>query len=174
MRAGLSASGRRSRPGDILVGKITPKGETQPSPEEKLLRAIFGEKAGAVKDTSLRVPPGVEGTVIGAKIFSRRGVEKDSRAKAIEEEEIARINRDMEDEVQIVQHLAAQKLRKLFLGEVVGTRITEERSGKTLIPKNTKLTKEMLAEVPGPPAAGFAYPEPKEKGGRGKNLGATG
>ena len=145
--SGIIRIGAEVKPGDILVGKITPKGETQPSPEEKLLRAIFGEKAGAVKDTSLRVPPGVEGTVIGAKIFSRRGVEKDSRAKAIEEEEIARINRDMEDEVQIVQHLAAQKVRKSFLGEVVGTRITEERSGKTLIPKNTKLTKEILAGI---------------------------
>jgi len=146
--SGIIRIGAEVKPGDILVGKITPKGETQPSPEEKLLRAIFGEKAGAVKDTSLRVPPGVEGTLIGAKIFSRRGVEKDSRAKAIEEEEIARINRDMEDEVQIVQHLAAQKVRKIFLGEVVGTRVAEERSGKILIPKNTKLNKEILNGIP--------------------------
>jgi DNA-directed RNA polymerase subunit beta len=146
--SGIIRIGAEVKAGDILVGKITPKGETQPSPEEKLLRAIFGEKAGAVKDTSLRVPPGVEGTVIGAKIFSRRGVEKDSRAKAIEEEEIARINRDMEDEVQIVQHLAAQKVRRIFQGENVATRVSEERSGKTLIPKNSKLTKEMLSEIP--------------------------
>jgi DNA-directed RNA polymerase subunit beta len=145
--SGIIRIGAEVKAGDILVGKITPKGETQPSPEEKLLRAIFGEKAGAVKDTSLRVPPGVEGTVIGAKIFSRRGVEKDSRAKAIEEEEIAGINRDMEDEVQIVQHFAAQKVRKIFQGEIVGTRVSEERSGKTLIPKNSKLTKEMLSFI---------------------------
>jgi DNA-directed RNA polymerase subunit beta len=145
--SGIIRIGAEVKAGDILVGKITPKGETQPSPEEKLLRAIFGEKAGAVKDTSLRVPPGVEGTVIGAKIFSRRGVEKDSRAKAIEEEEIARINRDMEDEVQIVQHLAAQRVRKIFQGEIVATRVPEERSGKTLIPKSTKLTKEMLSAI---------------------------
>ena len=118
--SGIIRIGAEVKPGDILVGKITPKGETQPSPEEKLLRAIFGEKAGAVKDTSLRVPPGVEGTVIGTKIFSRRGVEKDARAKAIEEEEIARIHRDQDDEIQIVQHLAAQKVRKLLLGETTG------------------------------------------------------
>jgi DNA-directed RNA polymerase subunit beta len=145
--SGIIRIGAEVKAGDILVGKITPKGETQPSPEEKLLRAIFGEKAGAVKDTSLRVPPGVEGIVIGTKIFSRRGVEKDSRAKAIEEEEIARILRDQEDEVQIVQQIAAQKVRKLYLNEVLTHRIAEERSGKTLIPKNSKLTKEMLAEV---------------------------
>jgi DNA-directed RNA polymerase subunit beta len=145
--SGIIRIGAEVKAGDILVGKITPKGETQPSPEEKLLRAIFGEKAGAVKDTSLRVPPGVEGIVIGAKIFSRRGVEKDSRAKAIEEEEIGRILRDQEDEVQIVQHIAAQKIRKLYLNEVLANRVAEERSGKTLIAKNTKLTKEMLAEV---------------------------
>ncbi len=146
--SGIIRIGAEVKAGDILVGKITPKGETQPSPEEKLLRAIFGEKAGAVKDTSLRVPPGVEGIVIGAKIFSRRGVEKDTRAKAIEEEEIARILRDQEDEVQIVQHLAAQKVRKLYVNEVLGNRVAEERSGKTLISKNTKLTKEMLTEIP--------------------------
>ena len=146
--SGIIRIGAEVKAGDILVGKITPKGETQPSPEEKLLRAIFGEKAGAVKDTSLRVPPGVEGTVIGVKIFSRRGVEKDSRGKAIEEEEIARIHRDQDDEIQIVHHLAAQKVRKIFLNEVVVSRVAEERSGKTLVPKNTKVTREILAAVP--------------------------
>jgi DNA-directed RNA polymerase subunit beta len=145
--SGIIRIGAEVKAGDILVGKITPKGETQPSPEEKLLRAIFGEKAGAVKDTSLRVPPGVEGIVIGAKIFSRKGVEKDSRAKAIEEEDIARILRDQEDEVQIVQHIAGQKVRKLYANEVLANRLAEERSGKTLLSKNTKLTKEMLAEI---------------------------
>jgi DNA-directed RNA polymerase subunit beta len=146
--SGIIRIGAEVKAGDILVGKITPKGETQPSPEEKLLRAIFGEKAGAVKDTSLRVPPGVEGIVIGAKIFSRRGVEKDTRAKSIEEEEISRILRDQEDEVHIVQNLAAQRVRKLYVNEVLTARFPEERSGKTLIAKNTKLTKEILAEIP--------------------------
>ena len=146
--SGIIRIGAEVKAGDILVGKITPKGETQPSPEEKLLRAIFGEKAGAVKDTSLRIPPGVEGTVIGVKIFSRRGVEKDSRARAIEDEEIARIHRDQDDEVQIVQHLMAQKVRKLLLNEVTLNRILEERSGKTQVPKATKLAKEILATIP--------------------------
>jgi len=161
--SGIIRIGAEVKAGDILVGKITPKGETQPSPEEKLLRAIFGEKAGAVKDTSLRVPPGVEGIVIGAKIFSRRGVEKDSRAKAIEEEEIARILRDQEDEVQIVQHLAAQKVRRLLLHEVLAARISEERSGKTLHPKNTKLTKEILADLPDHRLRELNIQNPKKK-----------
>jgi DNA-directed RNA polymerase subunit beta len=161
--SGIIRIGAEVKAGDILVGKITPKGETQPSPEEKLLRAIFGEKAGAVKDTSLRVPPGVEGIVIGTKIFSRRGVEKDGRAKAIEEEEIARILRDQEDEVQIVQQIAAQKVRKLYVNEVLTQRVAEERSGKTLIPKNTKLAKEMLAEIPDPRMRDVNIQNPKKK-----------
>ena len=89
--SGVIRIGAEVKPGDILVGKITPKGENQLSPEEKLLRAIFGEKAGDVRDTSLRVPPGVEGTVIGARIFSRKGTEKDSRTISIENEEIAKL-----------------------------------------------------------------------------------
>jgi DNA-directed RNA polymerase subunit beta len=161
--SGIIRIGAEVKAGDILVGKITPKGETQPSPEEKLLRAIFGEKAGAVKDTSLRVPPGVEGTVIGAKIFSRRGVEKDTRAKSIEEEEIARSHRDQEDEVRIVQHLAAQKVRRLFLNEVLTTRVAEERSGKTLVPKNTKLTKEILADISDSRLRDLNIQNPKKK-----------
>ena len=89
--SGVIRIGAEVKPGDILVGKITPKGENQLSPEEKLLRAIFGEKAGDVRDTSLRVPPGVEGTVIGARIFSRKGTDKDSRTISIENEEIAKL-----------------------------------------------------------------------------------
>ena len=89
--SGIVRIGAKVKAGDILVGKITPKGETQLTPEEKLLRAIFGEKAGDVRDTSLTVPPGIEGTVVDVKVFSRRGVDKDERAKSIEEEEIARL-----------------------------------------------------------------------------------
>ena len=85
------------------MGKITPKGETQLSPEEKLLRAIFGEKAGEVRDTSLRVPPGVEGTVINVRIFSRKGLGKDERSKVIEDEEVTRLRKDQHDEVRILQ-----------------------------------------------------------------------
>ena len=100
--SGIIKIGAEVKPGDILVGKITPKGETQLSPEEKLLRAIFGEKAGEVKDTSLRVPPGVEGIVIDVKVFSRRGVEKDQRSLEIEERERKRLEKDMNDELQII------------------------------------------------------------------------
>jgi DNA-directed RNA polymerase subunit beta len=92
--SGIIRIGAEVKPGDILAGKITPKGETQLTPEEKLLRAIFGEKAGDVRDTSLRVPPGVAGTVIGGKVFSRQGADRDSRSQQIEEQEIARMGLD--------------------------------------------------------------------------------
>src|SRR5205809_711243 len=101
--SGIVRIGAKVKPGDILVGKITPKGETQLTPEEKLLRAIFGEKAGDVRDTSLTVPPGIEGTVVDVKVFSRRGVDKDERAKSIEEEEIARLEKDYQDEIAMVE-----------------------------------------------------------------------
>ena len=101
--SGIVRIGAEVKPDDILVGKITPKGETQLSPEERLLRAIFGEKAGDVRDTSLRVPPGVSGTVIGAQVFSRRGVEKDERARAIEEADVERLRKDQEDEIRIIR-----------------------------------------------------------------------
>ncbi|MGH7588879.1 MAG: DNA-directed RNA polymerase subunit beta, partial [Gemmatimonadota bacterium] len=101
--AGIVRIGAKVKAGDILVGKITPKGETQLTPEEKLLRAIFGEKAGDVRDTSLTVPPGIEGTVVDVKVFSRRGVDKDERAKSIEEEEIARLEKDYQDEIAMVE-----------------------------------------------------------------------
>ena len=96
----LIPSGSRVKQGDILVGKVTPKGETQLTPEEKLLRAIFGEKAGDVKDTSLTVPPGVEGIVVDVKIFSRKGTEKDERVKSIESEDAIRLQRDHQDELR--------------------------------------------------------------------------
>ena len=103
--SGIIMLGAEVVPGDILVGKITPKGETQLSPEEKLLRAIFGEKAGDVKDTSLRVPPGIQGIVIDAKIFSRRGVDKDDRTRNIEDSEIAFLERDMKDELLVIKEV---------------------------------------------------------------------
>ena len=172
--SGIVRIGAEVKPGDILVGKITPKGETQPSPEEKLLRAIFGEKAGAVKDTSLRVPPGVEGTVIGAKIFSRRGVEKDARAKAIEEEEIARIHRDQDDEIQIVQHLAAQKIRKLLLDETAVNRIGGPLAARRWCPRTRNSRKRSWPTVPDHAPAGHQYPERQEEGRDRKDLGAAG
>jgi len=105
------------KPNDIMVGKITPKGETQLSPEEKLLKAIFGEKAGDVRDTSLRVPPGVMGTVIDVKVFSRKGIDKDSRTLAIEEEEISRIEKDYGDEIKIVKSETEKRMRSLIEGK---------------------------------------------------------
>ncbi|MBT6717875.1 MAG: DNA-directed RNA polymerase subunit beta [Nitrospina sp.] len=115
--SGIIRVGANVKPNDILVGKITPKGETQLSPEEKLLKAIFGEKAGDVRDTSLRVPPGVHGTVIDVKVFSRKGIDKDSRTLAIEEEEIALIEKDYNDEIAIVKSETAKRMRGMLAGK---------------------------------------------------------
>jgi DNA-directed RNA polymerase subunit beta len=145
--SGIIRIGAEVKPGDILVGKITPKGETQLSPEEKLLRAIFGEKAGDVRDSSLRVPPGVSGTVINAKVFSRKGVDKDERAKAIEEMEEARLLKDQNDEIRIIQDSAYLKIRKLLVGKEVGARLVDDK-GEQLLKKGDVFTDEMLDQVP--------------------------
>ncbi len=145
--AGIIRIGAEVKPGDILVGKITPKGETQLSPEEKLLRAIFGEKAGDVRDSSLRVPPGVSGTVINAKVFSRKGVDKDERAKAIEEAEEAKLLKDQNDEIRIIQDSAHLKIRKLLVGKELGARLVDDK-GEQLLKKGDTLTDEMLDQVP--------------------------
>ena len=100
--SGIICTGATIRPGDILVGKVTPKGETQLTPEEKLLRAIFGEKAGDVRDASLYCPPGIEGTVVDVKIFSRKGQEKDERAKSIEAAEVALLEKNLADQIKIL------------------------------------------------------------------------
>jgi DNA-directed RNA polymerase subunit beta len=102
--------------GDILVGKVTPKGETQLTPEEKLLRAIFGEKASDVKDTSLRVPPGMDGTVIDVRVFTRDGVEKDSRALSIEKAEIERVRKDFADQQRILEDDLFERVRQMLIG----------------------------------------------------------
>ncbi len=145
--SGIIRIGAEVKPGDILVGKITPKGETQLSPEEKLLRAIFGEKAGDVRDSSLRVPPGVSGTVINAKVFSRKGVDKDERAKAIEEMEEAKLLKDQNDEIRIIQESAFLKIRKLLVGKEIGARLVDDK-GEQLLKKGDALTDEMLDAVP--------------------------
>jgi DNA-directed RNA polymerase subunit beta len=123
--SGIVRIGAKVKPGDILVGKITPKGETQLTPEEKLLRAIFGEKAGDVRDTSLTVPPGIEGTVVDVKVFSRRGVDKDERAKSIEEEEIGRLEKDYQDEIAMVEMERDQKLKNLLVGKTATADLTD-------------------------------------------------
>jgi DNA-directed RNA polymerase subunit beta len=145
--SGIIRIGAEVKPGDILVGKITPKGETQLSPEEKLLRAIFGEKAGDVRDSSLRVPPGVSGTVINAKVFSRKGVDKDERARAIEEAEEAKLLKDQNDEISIIQDSAYLKIRKLLTGKELGARLVDDK-GEQLLKKGDTLTDEMLDQVP--------------------------
>ena len=115
--SGIIRIGAKVGPGDILVGKITPKGETQLSPEEKLLKAIFGEKAGDVRDTSLTVPPGVEGIIIGVRVFSRRGAEKDERMRSIEEEDAARIEKDFYDEIKIIEEERDRKILRRVVGK---------------------------------------------------------
>jgi DNA-directed RNA polymerase subunit beta len=145
--SGIIRIGAEVKAGDILVGKITPKGETQLSPEEKLLRAIFGEKAGEVRDTSLRVPPGVEGTVINVRIFSRKGLGKDDRSKIIEEEEISRLRKDQHDEIRILQEGALRRLKRLLVGKTLASRITDDNR-KVLLNKGQDLTEEDLDQLP--------------------------
>jgi DNA-directed RNA polymerase subunit beta len=145
--SGIIRIGAEVRPGDILVGKITPKGETQLSPEEKLLRAIFGEKAGEVRDTSLKVPPGVEGTVINARVFSRKGVSKDERSRQIEEEEVSKLKKDQHDEQRIIRDSTLKKLKKLLAGRETATRLTDD-ARKVLLPKGHVLTPEDLDGIP--------------------------
>jgi len=142
--SGIIRIGAEVKSGDILVGKITPKGETQLSPEEKLLRAIFGEKAGDVKDTSLRVPPGVEGTVIGCQIFAREGVEKDQRTIEIEEYQKARIFRDRDEKLRTVRDSAARNLNRLLKGKRSAARILDDYSGAELLSRGEEFSDVIL------------------------------
>ena len=145
--SGIIRIGAEVRPEDILVGKITPKGETQLSPEEKLLRAIFGEKAGEVRDTSLRVPPGVEGTVIDARVFSRRGVSKDERTQEIEVLEAERLKQDEAEEVRIIRQETLRKLKKALAGKKLAGRVMSDER-KELLKKGDTLSAEELDELP--------------------------
>jgi DNA-directed RNA polymerase subunit beta len=144
--SGIIRIGAKVRPGNVLVGKVTPKGETQLSPEEKLLRAIFGEKAGEVRDASLVTPPGIEGTIVDVKIFSRKGVPKDERAKQIEKEQVDKMEKDLNDEIRIIKEERNKRLIGIFSGEVLPEDILN-RSGEVLIKKKTKLTRSMLQEL---------------------------
>jgi DNA-directed RNA polymerase subunit beta len=138
---GIVYIGAEVKSGDILVGKVTPKGETQLTPEEKLLRAIFGEKASDVKDTSLRVPTGMEGTVIDVQVFTREGVEKDARVLDIEKSELAKAKQDLSDELRIRENDIFQRVEKLL------TNRTAE-GGPNKLKKGSKITKAYLMEVP--------------------------
>ena len=144
--SGIIRIGAKVKPGDILVGKVTPKGETQLSPEEKLLRAIFGEKAGEVRDASLICPPGIEGTVVDVKIFTRKGVQKDSRAKFIEDEIAGKLEKDLEDQIRILREDRQKRTVELLSGHVLENDVIG-RDGKLLFKKKTRLTKSMLADL---------------------------
>jgi DNA-directed RNA polymerase subunit beta len=137
--AGIVYIGAEVKPGDILVGKVTPKGESPMTPEEKLLRAIFGEKASDVRDTSLRLPPGVSGTIVEVRVFSRRGVDKDERALAIERAEIERLAKDRDDEKVILERSFHSRLKELLLGQEVA-------SGPKGLKTNTKIIEAVLDE----------------------------
>ena len=139
--AGIVYIGAEVKAGDILVGKVTPKGESPVTPEEKLLRAIFGEKASDVRDTSLRVQPGIEGIVVDVHVFSRRGVEKDERALSIEQEEISQLAKDRDDEIAIIRRNFDARLKSMLLGQVV----VDAPKG---IAKNSTITEEVLASQP--------------------------
>jgi DNA-directed RNA polymerase subunit beta len=146
--AGIAFIGAEVKAGDILVGKVTPKGETQLTPEEKLLRAIFGEKASDVKDTSLRVPPGMDGTVIDVRVFTRDGVEKDSRALAIEKAELEKVRKDLEDQRRILEDDLFQRVRSSLLGKPAEAGPKKFRSG-TLIDETylSELPREQWLEI---------------------------
>jgi DNA-directed RNA polymerase subunit beta len=146
--SGIVRMGVAVKPGDILVGKITPKGETQLSSEEKLLRAIFGEKASDVRDTSLRVPPGVEGTVIDAKIFIRKGAEKDYRAQIIEEETFARLRKDCEDEIRIITETVRYRISEILIGQTVAAKLLDPKKKKIVLKKGDLITREVLESIP--------------------------
>jgi DNA-directed RNA polymerase subunit beta len=145
--SGIIRIGATVKPGDILVGKVTPKGETQLTPEEKLLRAIFGEKAGDVKDASLYCPPGIEGTVVGCSIFARKGQEKDERAKRIEEIQIARLQRNLDDEIRILTDERAKRLCVLLEGKQLQADLHDEKTNKRLVAKGADLTRDMIEKL---------------------------
>ena len=146
--SGIIRIGASVKPGDILVGKVTPKGETQLTPEEKLLRAIFGEKAGDVRDASLICPPGIEGIIVGVKIFSRKGIEKDDRAKAIEQEELDMMERNLQDEIRILHDEVKKRVLGMLQGQTSRADLYDEHGRERLLKKGTDLTPEVLAALP--------------------------
>lgn len=144
--AGIIRLGATVKPGDILVGKVTPKGETQLTPEEKLLRAIFGEKAGDVRDASLKVPPGIEGTVVDVKIFTRKGIDKDVRAREIDTDEVERLNKNIKDEVRILTEERNKKIHDLLAGKKVDQAV-KAKSGEALLAKGDKISEKVLRQL---------------------------
>jgi len=147
--SGIIRIGAEVKPGDILVGKITPKGETQLSPEEKLLRAIFGEKAGEVRDTSLRVPPGVEGVVVNARVFARRGVARDDRSQEIQNLEGERLKQDEAEEIRIIRQETLRKLKRALAGKKLAARVMSD-DRRVLFQKGDAISAEDLDELAPP------------------------
>ncbi len=145
--SGIIKIGAEIKPNDILVGKVTPKGETMLTGEEKLIRAIFGEKSTETKDTSLRVPPGIYGIVIDTKVFSRRGTDKDDRSREIEEKELEKLSRDKDDEIRILKDNFYEKIKKLLIGKKVANKLTDE-DGNVILQKGKEITEEVLEKIP--------------------------
>jgi DNA-directed RNA polymerase subunit beta len=145
--SGVIRIGATVRPGDILVGKVTPKGETTLTPEEKLLRAIFGEKAGDVRDASLYCPPGIEGTIVDVKIFCRKGAEKDERHKAIEATQVFKLEKNLSDEIRILTDERLKRLSVLLDGKALIADLHDEKTNKRLVTKGTELTRDIIEKI---------------------------
>jgi DNA-directed RNA polymerase subunit beta len=145
--AGVIRIGASIKQGDILVGKVTPKGETQLTPEEKLLRAIFGEKAGDVRDASLYCPPGIEGVIVDVKIFSRKGQEKDERAKSIEASQIGKLEKNLSDEIRILTDERLKRLENILGGKEVQADLHDERTNKRLLTKGNILDRDAIERI---------------------------
>ncbi len=145
--SGIIRIGATVKPGDILVGKVTPKGETQLTPEEKLLRAIFGEKAGDVKDASLYCPPGIEGTVVDCKVFSRKGAELDERSKQILQDAEDRLRRNLEDEKRILNDERSKRLANMLDGKELLADLHDEKTNKKLLSKGTNLSRDLIEKL---------------------------
>src|SRR6266581_4426833 len=145
--AGVIRIGATIKQGDILVGKVTPKGETQLTPEEKLLRAIFGEKAGDVRDASLYCPPGIEGVIVDVKIFTRKGGEKDERHKAIEATQVFKLEKNLADEIRILTDERLKRLADLLGGKILQADLHDEKTNKRLLTKGVELTREIIEKI---------------------------
>jgi DNA-directed RNA polymerase subunit beta len=145
--SGIIRIGAVIKPGDILVGKVTPKGETTLTPEEKLLRAIFGEKAGDVRDASLYCPPGIEGTIVDVKIFTRKGGEKDERHKAIEATQVFKLEKNLADEIRILTDERLKRLSDLLGGKILQADLHDEKTNKRLLTKGVELTRDIIEKI---------------------------
>jgi DNA-directed RNA polymerase subunit beta len=145
--SGVIRIGAVVKPGDILVGKVTPKGETTLTPEEKLLRAIFGEKAGDVRDASLYCPPGIEGTIVDVKIFTRKGGEKDERHKAIEATQVFKLEKNLADEIRILTDERLKRLSDLLGGKILQADLHDEKTNKRLLIKGVELTRDIIEKI---------------------------